>query len=307
MLQVSAGDAFAFALDSIQGSSGIAAVSFVLLTTRPAPPNDNFSNRVFLASSTATAAGTTLFATSEPEESFHGPFASDRTVWWSWKTQQSGRVEVCVYPMLAVAIKAGTNLRGQVPIVHGVGCVAFYAVAGCAYNVVVGDSLLASGDFWLKICGPPAPPALDGSATLLPDQNVQMRVTGIEGQSFFLQASTNLIDWESIGLRTLVGTNLSITDVETPRWAQRFYRVLPPAAMFDDRPLRMPTAEPTIEGDVLPRAEGSPGQPFRLEWSDDLQTWFEVLTGSVYALQDFEAIDRGAGVLPCRFYRVVVP
>jgi len=54
----------------------------------------------------------------------------------------------------------------------------------------------------------------------------QFTVNGFTGQTVFVQASSDLRNWGSIGTNTLAGTTWNVVDREASNYAQRFYRAV---------------------------------------------------------------------------------
>jgi hypothetical protein len=116
----------------------------------PAPPNDDFADRIPLLGSGATAEGYNAGATAEPGE--RGiPWNS---VWWSWAATVSGEVEVSTagstaYPMVTVFTGSILTNLDQTSLSYGN---RFYAEAGTTYQIQVsGDP----GGIRLAITAPP--------------------------------------------------------------------------------------------------------------------------------------------------------
>jgi hypothetical protein len=194
-----------------------------------------------------------------------------------------------------------------VPVASGTWHVAFYAEAGTTYEIAVADSSTASGAFWLSLDGPLPPPGLDSTGSVArPDGGFQMRAKGVGGQSFVVQASTNLVDWENIRFDTLQGSSLDLVDVDAPQYPQRFYRVLPLGAVLDAPPLQILSKQPSAGGGVLVHVIGPEGQPLFLQFSTDSQTWSD-LTSGVIVDGGFDFVDGNATQSPPRLYRVVSP
>lgn len=61
----------------------------------------------------------------------------------------------------------------------------------------------------------------------LPDETFQIRVQGIDGQAFRLDASENLVDWLPITTDSLLGEHYDYIDLDATNHTVRFYRVLP--------------------------------------------------------------------------------
>lgn len=54
---------------------------------------------------------------------------------------------------------------------------------------------------------------------------MQFTLSGFVGQTLFVEASTNLVDWLVISTNTFVGTNLVFQDAASPAFDRRFYRI----------------------------------------------------------------------------------
>jgi hypothetical protein len=74
---------------------------------------------------------------------------------------------------------------------------------------VVGPNGSAT-DFSLSLDGPPPPPTL--IATRQSNGSYQIQVTGVAGQSFIIQASSDSVNWVAIRTDTLIGTNLNFIE-----------------------------------------------------------------------------------------------
>jgi len=75
--------------------------------------------------------------------------------------------------------------------------------------------------------GAPLPPAFDpGRSRRLADGGFQLSLSGVRGQSFVIQASTNLLEWETIDVDTLPGASFDFVDTHSARLPRRFYRIL---------------------------------------------------------------------------------
>jgi hypothetical protein len=64
-------------------------------------------------------------------------------------------------------------------------------------------------------------------ATRQPDGNFRMQLSASEGRYYIVEASTNLIDWEVVGVARPVAENeFDFEDVNSPRFGERFYRIV---------------------------------------------------------------------------------
>lgn len=74
---------------------------------------------------------------------------------------------------------------------------------------------------------PPARPAL-GSVALLAGGAAQLSLSGLVGQTYSIQASTNLTDWTVVTNLTLCGPSGQFLDPAGSGYRQRFYRAVGP-------------------------------------------------------------------------------
>ncbi|HAV61579.1 MAG TPA: hypothetical protein DCY13_04345 [Verrucomicrobiales bacterium] len=69
------------------------------------------------------------------------------------------------------------------------------------------------------------PPFFTHTAGGRPNEAFQFRLTGASGQQYRVEATTNLIHWETIELITPTAAGwLEITDPDSPNHPVRFYR-----------------------------------------------------------------------------------
>ena len=253
--------------------------------------------------------GTTVAATRQPGEPSLGVDPAARTVWYSWTAPASGTVQVGAYASdsgggLAIGIYAGSSLGNLIPVATGSGEALFYALAGTTYKIAIAGPDGLEAAFSLALIGPPPPPTTDTAHTArLPNGSCQVRVTGIAGQSFVVQTSSDSRSWVTIHTDTLVGNYLDFVDTTASAFRQRFYRVLSFEAAFDYQPfiLLAPSFQPT--GFSLHLA-GMAGQPFRLQLSASCLDWSD-LTGGILVNETFDFTDQDAPKFNSRFYRAL--
>ncbi len=90
-------------------------------------------------------------------------------------------------------------------------------------GIIVNCPIIASALPTARIIGTQA--AL-GPLSLLPGGAVQVALSGQAGQSYPIQASTNLLDWLSITNVTLTNSSAQFVDPFGTTWPQRFYRAV---------------------------------------------------------------------------------
>jgi len=66
------------------------------------------------------------------------------------------------------------------------------------------------------------------TASRLASDTVQLTLTGPTNLLYVLQASTNLVQWTKIAVRTNLTGSVDFTDSETTNYPQRFYRAVAP-------------------------------------------------------------------------------
>jgi hypothetical protein len=298
------GTIYKIALDGEPGVTGDFALNLAL---EPYPQNDNFANRVPLNGASVIATGSNVAATSEPGEPIHRQ-STGRSVWWSWTAPASGtvRVEAWVdFTGLPLGIYVGTSVSTLLTIVDGINEISFYGVAGVTYEIAVADFNGLEGSIHLRLNGPPTLPWLYLSQTVkLPGGAFKGSVNAAPGQSFVIQASTNLVHWLNMIVETSIGGSLTFTDADASIFPHRFYRVVPLDTLVDPQGLALLTPPPpTSEGARL-RLIGSAGRPFVLQASTDLVNWTNLASGLLNG-DGFEFLDLESPRLDKRFYRAL--
>ncbi len=228
---VSSGQSYPLSVDGVNGSSGNFAVSMSFTPTNPppaAPVNDNFSNRLSLA---GASLGTTVSATTETGEPTRGLYGSPHSVWWTWTAPTSGTATLAASNDnavgLIVSLYTGSALTNLAPVAESQDSVQFWAVAGVTYQIAVTSPFYAQTAFLLQLTAPPSPPSIAPQQYgFLTDGRFVIGISGISGQSYKIQSSSDLIHWQTIGFDALIDTTSTFVDGNVDP-AQRFYRVLP--------------------------------------------------------------------------------
>ena len=159
-----------------------------------------------------------------------------------------------------------------------------------------------SADFTLTVDGQPPDPSIDPSHTVrLSNGNYQVRVTGVAGQSFIVQASSDSVHWITIRTDTLLANYLDFVDSTAVGHPQRYYRVLSLNTELNSMPLTLLTPTSQADGFFL-HVAGTAGQPFRIQVSTNLLDWFD-LTGGILRNETFDFSDPDAHRFNWRFYR----
>ena len=207
------------------------------------PANDDFTNAIVLAGVATNLTANNYRATREPAEPrvWCECSSADRTVWWIWQAPADGRVtmttegsgfdtRLAVFTgddLTRLSVVATNNNQGF-PHLD-----AFYASrvnlavrSNETYQIAVdGDPYEPEGrirlslHFYLPFTfdTPAAAKNLAGGFTLAG--------RGVEGMSYGLEVSTNIVRWDAVPDLTLTGPSLRWTDtnasLDTP---QRYYR-----------------------------------------------------------------------------------
>jgi hypothetical protein len=92
-----------------------------------------------------------------------------------------------------------------------------------AYDVIITNAAGLTASAAARLTVSPPPLRFNG-ATVLPDGQVQFNVSGGLGQTYTVEASTNLVDWAT--LTTVVITNVpqTLTDTAATNYTSRYYR-----------------------------------------------------------------------------------
>ena len=118
-----------------------------------------------------------------------------------------------------IAASSGTSSGGAYSVSGTIGPAVAGAVSGGNYTL--GNS------YWGIIAGVQAPGVqLAITATgLLLGGNSQLTFNGNLGQAYMLQASTNLIDWETVLTFTCTNSPMVVVDPDAGNHQRRFYRI----------------------------------------------------------------------------------
>jgi hypothetical protein len=299
IFDAAAGVTYLIAIDGQDGSMGSRSIRLSLL---PRPANDDFANATPLSGHNPALIGYNTGASREFGEPLVSDFSQGRSVWWSWTAPASGTVHIGDAWDFCLGVFVGTNVSELLPIAHGYGTVDFYAHQGTTYYIAVTDLYGSEGAFNLALSGLlPSARIATGPTARLPDGRFQLSVEGATGQSLAIQTSTNLVDWETLAVDTMLGEQVLFVDNGAPGSPQRFYRVMPLESLAPSAPLRTVVAPFAPGGGVRVRITGEPGQPFRLRASSDLIHWVE-LTRNWISGDSADFLDTDAATLPCRFY-----
>jgi hypothetical protein len=132
----------------------------------PAPPNDDFADRVTLVGNPATATGQNIGATLELFEPVHYSGYGTKSVWYSWQATATGTATITTEGSTfdtVLAVYKGTSLETLTRVVQGddhpetwdvTASVQFQAEAGTVYHIAVCGFSGATGDIALRVSQP---------------------------------------------------------------------------------------------------------------------------------------------------------
>ncbi|MBI4658559.1 MAG: hypothetical protein HY735_06870 [Verrucomicrobia bacterium] len=236
--EAAAGREYALAVDGFAGAAG---TFLFTLGYPPPPPNDNFANRTPLLGPSISVQTSNLFAgkeDGEPEK--HAGVVSSRTIWYAWSAPVSGPVTLNIRGEGFITWGAAytgnsiTNLKTapSLAVKYDTNTLttrlSFVASALTTYAIVLDGFNNRSGPISFSLATSNSPPSiLSLSAPIMLGAGFNLAIAGSAGQRFTVQASTNLVDWAEI-LAGLFATNRTeVSDLNSPQFKYRFYRVLP--------------------------------------------------------------------------------
>jgi hypothetical protein len=173
------------------------------------------------------------------------------------------------------------------------------------FDFVANDSkgISAPATVTVNLLGPDQPRFIDirqvagGSCRLL--------FEGHANTAYRISASSDLINWQDIGVPVQIGAELfAYEDEQAPQFANRFYRVrisdTPPPPEFT-------AIERQSDGSCIVRFSGGAYWPHSVWASSDLFEWQLLGRAEETALGTFQFVDRDASSLSHRFYRASSP
>jgi hypothetical protein len=205
------------------------------------PANDNFENRTKVTGDLLFLRARNTFATVEPGEPELNTSSINKSIWWEWTAPKSGWVTITsrfisknvppVFIDIPIGVFKGTNVDALEVIAPGKyvraysdqkSTAQFFATAGEKYQILSSALGLVSDDEQLIInqLTPTSDLLLEHTA-VGPDEFSFEVSAGIE--KLYIESSTNLVDWSSIGVYDL--TN-SANHISIPRRtnAAEFFR-----------------------------------------------------------------------------------
>jgi hypothetical protein len=134
-----------------------------------------------------------------------------------------------------------------------------------------------------------------GPTTVLPNGSVQVAMTGLAGQTYLIEFSTDLVNWFTLTEVTLTNGVGQFVDTST----NDFYQ----AVVLSQALPQLSVPQFSIGGAAQVSVTGLTGQTYIIECSTNLINWVPVYTNS----GTFMFTDPAAINFPHRFYQAVLP
>ena len=317
---------------AFSSEAGVAAVSVNFL---PPPPNDNFDDRVSLNGASLTTWGSTVGATREFGEPYHGDYyAPGKSVWWSWlpptngvyRIEAEGRNLFGTYLYGVVAVYKGSALTNLVlagedsldgPTNNGV--VIIEAVAGTEYLIVV------DGENWPDLLPPSSENVVLSIAPGEPRPRLLIEPqdqTLFAGESLYLWAKAEGVaplgyQWRAHGTNIVGATNSHCyTTTVQPQHAGEYSLLVTNAFGAVTSRVAQITVLPAPQGLVLfsPAASSDGSFAFDIyspsnltvviQASTNLSTWIDLQTNLLWPGARMQFWDPAASNYNRRFYRM---
>ncbi|MGA2801178.1 MAG: hypothetical protein ABSE97_02225 [Verrucomicrobiota bacterium] len=134
-----------------------------------------------------------------------------------------------------------------------------------------------------------------GPITVLPDGSVQVQVTGLAGQTYLIEVSTNQVNWFTLTEVTLTNGVGQFVDTST----NDFYQ----AVVLSQAQPQLGKPQFLTDGMAQVTVSGLGGQTYIIEASTNLVNWVPIYTNG----GSFMFTDPNATNFNQRFYRAVIP
>jgi hypothetical protein len=231
----------------VQVDGSYLATGQIQLNILPAtvPPNDNFAEAIRLTGTSTNFTASNVSATREPGEpdliytNVWGPYSNSgrQTLWWKWTSPADGFLRVSTAGSefdTRLAVFTGSTLAElkveaqNDDVAPGLTSMVVLPVrANTTYYIQVdGAGYNPQGTIHLALRFTTPPVVALWSVRLQPDGSLCFQVAGTAGQSYAVQASTNLRSWEQLPGAGLIGETFSYTDTNAFQFPRRYYRIV---------------------------------------------------------------------------------
>ena len=138
-----------------------------------------------------------------------------------------------------------------------------------------------------------------GPITVLPNGSVQVSMTGLAGQTYLIEVSTDLVNWSTLTEVTLTNGVGQFVDSSTNGSGTRFYR----AVVLSEAQPQLGAPQLSAGGAARVSVTGLAGQTYIIETSTNLVNWVPIYTNG----GSFMFTDPNATNYNQQFYRAVLP
>jgi hypothetical protein len=256
------GEQFDFRVAAYGGAMGNFTLSVSNLTLI-APPNDSFSAAILMTGFPATESGTTLGATTEPDE----PGSTVASVWYRWTAPSNVIAAVEIAPVYGSELRvySGTALSNLVLVAGDVATsiVAFPAEAGRDYYFSVDDYYGIPGNFTLTLRAARTP-TNDSFANAVVLNGLPANVLGSNREASLESGEPSHFE-ESVWYRWVAPSNAHyVLSIENSYPSYRSFLVTPYTGTSVSNLIRATPATPAPEPNFTTRFFGSAGTEYYL-------------------------------------------
>ena len=227
LLNARAGEIYYFAVDGYGSASGDA-----VLNLNPGG-NDAFSRCLALPDIAGSVSGYSASASKESGEPNHAGHTGGRSVWFCWTATTTRSVELNTVDSrfdTVLAVYTGANLASldlvasdDNSLAGNLSKVIFDAIAGTTYRIAVDDVRGDGGVFFLHW----RPATYFLPPQLLPNNSLQITITGGLGDRYAIDTSSNLTSWTLWRRLTNTSVTMELIEPNVGDTPSRFFRLRP--------------------------------------------------------------------------------
>jgi hypothetical protein len=170
------------------------------------------------------------------------------------------------------------------------------------WQVVASDGKTSTaGPVWEFATQPGARPHPQVSSAVMTPGGFQIQFSGIVGQTYYIVASTNQVNWTAVTNVVAAGIPTSVIDSAALNYSTRFYRILDTGTVL--KPIISGFRAP-LNSPVQFVINGTPGLAYMVQVSTDLAAW-QNLTSVSLSQPQLLFTDTNSVAFTKRFYRLL--